>query len=350
MGIKVTNNAFGALTAGITTGDTTIVLGAGEGVRFPALGSGDFFFGTLIDTGNNLEIVRVTARSVDTMTIVRGQDGTTARAFSAGDRFELRPTAAMFQAFTQADGIAYDNTASGLSATTAQAALDELESEKQDTLVSGTNLKTVGGQSLLGAGNITAGGNQITQIFTAPGTWTKPAELKAIKVTVVGGGGNGGAAPATPKSQTRFGGGGAAGGTAIRWISAPTIPGPVAVTRGAAGGTSSFGAFASATGGSTGTANISTARVAGGTATAPGGAEIRGNDSPGVRIFGTADGSGEGAPTTVGTGGRVRTTTGTGNAGGGFGSGGGGGAKIEAAPVRPGGAGAPGVVIVEEFY
>jgi hypothetical protein len=96
MGLKVTNNAFGTLNAGITSSSTTIVLNAGEGARFPTLSAGDYFYATLIDTTNNLEIVKVTARSTDTMTVVRAQDNTTARAFSTNDRFELRPTAALF--------------------------------------------------------------------------------------------------------------------------------------------------------------------------------------------------------------------------------------------------------------
>ena len=97
MGVKVTNNAFGTISAGISNSDTTIVLDAGQGARFPTLSSGDFFFATLIDTSNNLEIVKVTARSTDSMTVTRAQDNTTARAFAIGDRFELRPTAALFE-------------------------------------------------------------------------------------------------------------------------------------------------------------------------------------------------------------------------------------------------------------
>ena len=97
MGVKVENNAFGVLSAGITTADTTITLDSGEGARFPTLGSGDYFYATIVDTSNNLEIVKVTARSNDSMTVTRAQDGTTARAFSIGDRFELRPVAALFE-------------------------------------------------------------------------------------------------------------------------------------------------------------------------------------------------------------------------------------------------------------
>ena len=97
MGVKVTNNSFGTISAGINSTDTTVVLDSGQGARFPTLGSGDYFYGTLIDTSNNLEIIKVTARSSDSMTVVRAQDNTTARAFSVGDRFELRPTAALFE-------------------------------------------------------------------------------------------------------------------------------------------------------------------------------------------------------------------------------------------------------------
>lgn len=96
MGLKVTNNAFGTLNASINSSATTIVLVAGQGARFPTLSAGDYFYATLIDTSNNLEIVKVTARSTDTLTVVRGQDNTTARAYATNDRFELRPTAVMF--------------------------------------------------------------------------------------------------------------------------------------------------------------------------------------------------------------------------------------------------------------
>jgi len=97
MGVKVTNNAFGTLSAAITSASTTITLDSGQGARFPTLGAGDYFYATLVDTANNLEIVKVTARSTDSMTAVRGQDGTSASSFAIGDRFELRPTAALFE-------------------------------------------------------------------------------------------------------------------------------------------------------------------------------------------------------------------------------------------------------------
>lgn len=81
-----------------------------------------------------------------------------------------------------------------------------------------------------------------TEVFTAPGTWTKPASCTQVRVTVIGGGGGGG--PGGPTG----GGGGAA-------IVIVPVSAPVAVTVGAggpssaSGGTSSFGPSVSCTGG-----------------------------------------------------------------------------------------------------
>ena len=71
MGVKVTNNAFGTLSAGINSSVTTIALDTGQGAKFPTLTGSDFFFATIIDTSNNLEIVKATARSTDVLTVTR---------------------------------------------------------------------------------------------------------------------------------------------------------------------------------------------------------------------------------------------------------------------------------------
>lgn len=124
MAVKFSNNASGTIASSINSTTTTIVLTSGQGTLFPALASGDFFFATLIDSSNNLEIVKVTARSTDTMTVVRGQDGTSGRSYTAGDRFELRPVAAAMNALQ-------DFTPVGdISATTIAGAIEELDTEK----------------------------------------------------------------------------------------------------------------------------------------------------------------------------------------------------------------------------
>lgn len=93
MVLKITNNATTTITAPITSASTTISVVAGTGALFPTLSAGDYFQATLQDTNNNLELVKVTARTDDTMTVVRGQGGTLAIPFAADSRFEIRVTA-----------------------------------------------------------------------------------------------------------------------------------------------------------------------------------------------------------------------------------------------------------------
>ncbi len=99
-----TNNAWSFLNGGINNTTTSIALTAGTGARFPNPTGGDFFLLTLIGLDgngaeNSWEIVKVTARSVDTLTVVRAQEGTTAVAWASGTRAELRFTAAQAAAF-----------------------------------------------------------------------------------------------------------------------------------------------------------------------------------------------------------------------------------------------------------
>lgn len=97
MVLKTTNNATSTTTAQISDTDTTITVATGTGDLFPALGAGEYFKATLQDTNNNFEIVKITARSDDIMTAVRGQDGTLAIPFPANSRFELRVLASSTQ-------------------------------------------------------------------------------------------------------------------------------------------------------------------------------------------------------------------------------------------------------------
>lgn len=98
MGVQIANNAVSTLSGSIDAVVTTMSVQAGHGARFPsaAVVSGTWFYVTLIDAANNIEIVKVTDRTVDTFTITRARDGTTAQAFAADSRVELRPVAALF--------------------------------------------------------------------------------------------------------------------------------------------------------------------------------------------------------------------------------------------------------------
>jgi hypothetical protein len=93
MTVKLANNVSGFLNTAITASDTGIVLQSGNGANFPSLGAGEYFYATLVSTGNTLEVVKVTARSGDSMTVVRAQDNSSAASFAAGSRLEMRVTA-----------------------------------------------------------------------------------------------------------------------------------------------------------------------------------------------------------------------------------------------------------------
>ncbi|CAB4131931.1 hypothetical protein UFOVP135_24 [uncultured Caudovirales phage] len=90
MVMKFTNNATSTLASGINSSVTSLTVASGQGALFPTLGAGDYFYCTLANAVGTIEIVKVTARSTDTFTITRAQDGTTASAWSTGDKVELR--------------------------------------------------------------------------------------------------------------------------------------------------------------------------------------------------------------------------------------------------------------------
>jgi hypothetical protein len=92
MTLRLANNAATTLASGINQTATTITVAAGTGARFPTLYSGDYFNLTIAGQDGLFEIVRVTARYNDTLTVVRAQESTSARNFVTGSLVELRIT------------------------------------------------------------------------------------------------------------------------------------------------------------------------------------------------------------------------------------------------------------------
>lgn len=97
------NNAQTTLAGAVTNVATVLSVAPGSGALFPSPGAGQAFLATLVDAATGLvkEIVLVTARAVDVMTIVRAQEGTAAVAWNAGDAFALFVTAGTLNAFAQ---------------------------------------------------------------------------------------------------------------------------------------------------------------------------------------------------------------------------------------------------------
>ena len=112
MGIKFSNLATTTLSSSITASATSIDVT--DGSVFPALSAGDFFYATLDTPPNATEIVKVTALSGNTLTVVRAQDGTSATSHGSGDTIALRLVAAVLESLRDNAGSTY-TAGSGLS-------------------------------------------------------------------------------------------------------------------------------------------------------------------------------------------------------------------------------------------
>lgn len=225
-----------------------------------------------------------------------------------------------------------------------------------------------------------AGGdyNAIYYVGTSPGTYTVPSTLKAVRVTVIGGGGSGSTRGSAAPTQQGGGAGGAGGGGIKLSISRATLlgsyptgiipiaagaagisPSPPGNAPGTTGGTSSFGAFCSATGGGGGGAIGTTSP--GGAAGTTAGTDISVYSSP--AYFGSRSGGATTGSAAIGSGGNfgvwslfsgqggvgVSATPGTSNPGVGYGSGGGG-MWCPTSIITKGGNGSAGLLLIEEFY
>ena len=108
------NNTWGTLASQLTSGATSASLTAGHGFTSPGA---DWYLATLIGitgtTETSWEIVKVTAVSTNTLTLVRAQEGTTAATWPAGTRIELRLTAGATESKANLGTAAYKTAPSG---------------------------------------------------------------------------------------------------------------------------------------------------------------------------------------------------------------------------------------------
>ncbi|HET9956121.1 MAG TPA: hypothetical protein VFQ61_16555 [Polyangiaceae bacterium] len=98
--------ARSTLASNVDANATTLQLASGEGARFPSpTGGGSVRLTLSNDSGSKRETLALTARSGDSLTVVRGFDGSAKQAFSSGDQVRLKvlPSSSSVQ-FTGAEG------------------------------------------------------------------------------------------------------------------------------------------------------------------------------------------------------------------------------------------------------
>jgi hypothetical protein len=225
----------------------------------------------------------------------------------------------------------------------------------------------------------------VRRVYTAGATWTKPAAstgFLGVIVELQGGGGGSGGCATTAASQTSGSGGGKGGGYAQFWVPAASLGATVAVTVGAGGtagaagansggdgGTSSFAAHGSVPGGAAGSGGGAAASSGATTSQSGGGTTqtFTGTATPVVFVSGSDGGTGyrinasAAAIPGYGGGSRLGGQQKTGaissgqiaaSVGQSYGGGASGPANMLAAgnTQQAGAAGAPGIVIVTEYY
>ncbi|HFE4600220.1 TPA: hypothetical protein ACF26J_001886 [Klebsiella quasipneumoniae subsp. similipneumoniae] len=269
------NNAQTVLAAGISASATSLTVNSGTGSLFPAPSGGVSFFKlTLIDaaTGQLTEIMHVTARTGDTMKIERGQEGTTARAWSANDIAANMMTAGTLN-YILANFQPLDATLTALAglATGANklpyftgndtAALTDLTQVGRDIIGKSTIADIL---TYLGLGDGSYVGRLIgpPKVFKSSGTYTPTKGTKYAIAEVQGAGGGGGNATGNTTTSA-FGTSGGAGAYALSFFAITSGTASIVVGAGGVpsgnGGTSSFSGFNNtiiAAGGNSGTSNI----------------------------------------------------------------------------------------------
>lgn len=384
--LLASNNASTVLASSINASATTLTVNTGSGSFFPSPVSGTSFFKlTLIDaaTGQLTEIVHVTARSGDVMTVERGQEGTVARAWSANDIAANMMTAGTLS-YIFGNFQPLDATLKALAALTGSA--DKLAYFNGPDTAALTALTSVG-RSVIGQTSIPnllsyLGISSRSLVITSSQTVTSiPAWVTSIRVSACAGGGGGGSGGSNNTGQSSLvggggGGGGGAGQSILRKTYTITAGQPLSVTigSGGAGGTAvtTGGGVNGGAGGATSITGLFT--LTGGSGGYAGGAvfsnSVGNGGSGGYGGEGYPAGGSGGDGNYAGNGGQGASTAFGGGGGGaraiksnpvdshllgqpafGYGAGGGGsgGAYGSSSAINSyaGGNGAPGIVIIE---
>lgn len=405
----VKNFAIVTVSTGYDASATSIALTSGHGAKLPAPstdGAFNLVWWNSTDYSDpsddpNVEIVRVTGRSTDTLTVTRAQEGTSGSTKNTGGKTYKMILAVTKKFRDDVEAALPSSTTPVINVYAANAVIGSSTTRFDVTNPSGTTFRYTwdgtgtdpninSGTFPIGsaiefkvqnfsAGNngrfiVTGVGSNYVEVTNASGVaevdktigtgyvvkhyvWTKPAGLKYVIVELVGGGGGGGT------GDDSSGGGGGGGGYSRKKINVATLgateivaPGPfgpgATSGTGTTGRTSYFGTHCSATGGNGGIENGG-GGGAGGSGTG-GDFNSYGQGGTGGDVWnnnglGGMTG-GAGGSSLLGGGASSITRTQGGSSASGYGGGGGGGASDKGQARQNGGNGGPGVVIVTEYY
>lgn len=138
---KFSNNASTTLAAGIDDAATTVTVA--DDTPFCALGTGEHEIVTLEKADASArEVVKVTARSGATWTVERAQEGTTAAAWSSGDKVEARATAGTLERFVQCEPAAVASPFGAGSVNIQPSRSNDSQVAAENGVAIGTNSKT----------------------------------------------------------------------------------------------------------------------------------------------------------------------------------------------------------------
>ena len=100
MAVVLTNNATSLLAGAIDAAATTLSIDNVDAGKFPNPAAGDWFPLTIVDNAGNMEIMKATARAGTIITVERAKEDTSAKAYAAGARVDVRLTAGAISEFT----------------------------------------------------------------------------------------------------------------------------------------------------------------------------------------------------------------------------------------------------------
>ena len=202
MSVKFSNNAKTTLSSGVTSSATSVSVV--DASLFPAISGSEYFYVTFEDTSGNIEIVKVTGVSSNTLTVVRGQEGTTARAYSSGDKAENRLTAGgLNDVATQADTDTNTTYSAGSGISLSGTTFSNAAPDQTVALTGGTGITTSGTYpnftisnsdpdqtvALTGSGGTTVSGTYpnftISSAASIDGTTINPSSVQIGGTTVI---------------------------------------------------------------------------------------------------------------------------------------------------------------------